>query len=125
MEKTDKLIAMKHWQSLGVKTMELKSKNKNLPAIPKKNFPNKTTIKRYYLGKYYPNMYFTLREMDVAVLLIKNCTYQQIAEILSLSARTIEYYTKQIRLKLRCDKKSESVQLLRAIEIIKNYDMPC
>ena len=120
MTSNDELHTIKHWQSLG--ETPLKTHPKKLSTLTKENQKKETNLKRYYLGQNYPNIYFTLREMDVAILLIKNHTYQQIANILTLSARTIEYYTKQIRLKLRCEKKSESIQLLRTMEVIQNYD---
>ena len=99
----------------------MKTKHKNPPTILKKTLSRERGIKRYYLGESFPNIYFTLREMDVAALLIKHYTYQQIADALTLSARTIEYYTKQIRLKLHCDKKAASVRLLCEIDMVKQH----
>ena len=77
--------------------------------------------KRYYLDGSYGTIYFTEREMDVAVLLLENRKYFSIAEELKLSERTIEFYVKQMKLKLRCEKQCELTQLLEKIEVIRIY----
>lgn len=77
--------------------------------------------KRYYLGEKYPDIYFTTREMDVASLLLNNLIYQEMGRILKISPRTVEYYARRIRIKLGCNKKSESVQLLRKIKAVQDY----
>lgn len=61
---------------------------------------------RYYLGPNYPGRYLTRRELEV-LSLIQNKTYQEIANLMALSRRTIEAYVKKILDKLCCTSKKE------------------
>lgn len=71
---------------------------------------------RYYLGKKFPGTYLTPREMDCAKYLVSGFTHTMIADLLGLSTRTIEYYTKNIRMKLHCHTRTELVSTLITFE---------
>ena len=60
--------------------------------------------KRYYLGGSYPDVYFTQREVECAMYLLKHSTINEVADILSLSPRTIEFYVNRMKAKLECKK---------------------
>ena len=60
--------------------------------------------KRIFLGDEYPGIYLTVREGELSQLLI-DYRYREIAELMDISRRTIEYYTTNIKKKLRCDHK--------------------
>ena len=61
---------------------------------------------RYYLGPNYPGRYLTQREAEV-LSHIQNKTYEEIADVMALSKRTIEAYAKKIFDKLCCSSKKE------------------
>jgi DNA-binding CsgD family transcriptional regulator len=72
---------------------------------------------KYFLGCHYPNHYLTQREAEVLTL-IPNRTYQEIAEILKLSRRTIEVYAHRLIIKLHCSTKRELNILIKQYNFI-------
>jgi DNA-binding CsgD family transcriptional regulator len=76
----------------------------------------------YGLGNKYGNTYFTRREAECMVLLLKGKTINSVASILNLSPRTVEYYIKNMKFKLGCRTKFELVDLVYASEFMKNVD---
>jgi DNA-binding CsgD family transcriptional regulator len=71
--------------------------------------PNGTRI---FLGKNFPGIYFTVREAQLAQLL-GDYKYYEIGELLTISKRTAEYYSMNMKKKLRCENKRELVYVLR------------
>lgn len=76
----------------------------------------------YRLGTEYGNIYFTKREAECMVWLLKGKTINSVAGILNLSPRTVEYYIKNMKTKLGCRTKFELIDLVHASEFIKNVD---
>lgn len=76
----------------------------------------------YGLGSKYGSAYFTKREAECMVLLLKGKTINSVANILKLSPRTVEYYVKNMKSKLGCRTKFELVDLVYASEFMKNVD---
>jgi DNA-binding CsgD family transcriptional regulator len=76
----------------------------------------------YGLGSKYGSAYFTKREAECMVLLLKGKTISSVANILNLSPRTVEYYIKNMKSKLGCRTKFELVDLVYASEFMKNVD---
>lgn len=68
---------------------------------------------RCYLGEKYPNIYFTYREATCMLYMMQGLTYKQIAQVISLSPRTIGFYCMNMRGKLRCKTKGELVKLIK------------
>ena len=68
--------------------------------------------KRIYLGDEYPEVYLTIREAELAQLL-ENYKYREIAKILKVSRRTIEYYCTNIKKKMRCRSKRELIYIIK------------
>lgn len=89
------------------------------PLNEKQKKDSTSLRKRYELGGRYQGIYFTAREMDVSILLLEGLTYKHMGKTLKLSERTIEFYVKQIKLKLNCEKRRELIQRLTEIEIIR------
>jgi len=54
----------------------------------------------------------TARESQCALYLLKGKTYADIAELLGLSPRTIEFYVNNMKMKLHCKSKSELIGVL-------------
>lgn len=76
----------------------------------------------YGLGSKYGSTYFTKREAECMVLLLRGKTIGSVANILKLSPRTVEYYIKNMKSKLGCRTKFELVDLVYASDFIKNVD---
>ena len=66
-------------------------------------------LKYYALGDAYPNIHFTPREAQCMVLLIRGQTMKTAARCLQLSPRTVEYYVRNMRIKLQCSSKAELI----------------
>lgn len=74
------------------------------------------------LGSKYSGAYFTQREAECMVLLLKGKTIDSVAALLKLSPRTIEYYIKNMKAKLGCRTKFELVDLVYASDFMHNVD---
>lgn len=79
---------------------------------------------RYYLGKPYANIYFTRREAETLIHLVLGKTLLATARAMSLSPRTIEYYTNNMKHKLQCRRKTELVARVKKAEFIKLALLP-
>lgn len=66
-------------------------------------------------SKNNPNL--SHRQLDCARLLLQGMKYKEIAKELHLSARTIESYIHDLRLKLKCRNRTELV--IKLIDILK------
>ena len=82
----------------------------------------KRSLVAYGLGNKYGDAYFTRREAECMVLLLKGKTINSVADILELSPRTVEYYIKNMKSKIGCRTKFELVDLVYASEFMKNVD---
>ena len=91
------------------------------PIKSKQNTPPKT-FASYKLGSNYGNIYFTKREAQCMVFVLKGKTINGVARALNLSPRTVEYYLKNMKIKLGCRTKSELIELVYASEFMKNVD---
>lgn len=76
--------------------------------------------KRYELGAKCFGTYFTRREAECMVWLLKGATINIVAAKLNLSTRTVEYYMKNMRNKTRCHTKYELIRLVYSSEFINN-----
>ena len=82
----------------------------------------KRSLIAYGLGSKYGDAYFTRREAECMVLLLKGKAINSVADILELSPRTVEYYIKNMKSKIGCRTKFELVDLVYASEFMKNVD---
>ena len=73
--------------------------------------------KRIYLGPVFPEIYLTLREAEI-ILLLEGNTYIQIAMKLGISKRTVELYINNVRKKLNCSSKNKLILLMNNYNII-------
>lgn len=76
----------------------------------------------YSLGKKYAGAYFTKREAECMVLLLKGKTVGRIANMLKLSPRTIEYYMQNMKTKLGCRTKFELVDLVNGSDFMQHVN---
>ena len=81
---------------------------------------------RLYLGSSYPNVYFTRREIDCMIHLLKDKTVSEVASEIGLSRRTVEFYVNNMKSKLMTKRKKELINKVRKsdflTEIAKNTD---
>lgn len=77
--------------------------------------------KIYYLGKKYDGLYLTHQEGECMNLLLQGHTIVSAAKDLNLSPRTVEFYVKNMKLKLSCATKKELVTKIADTEFLKNY----
>lgn len=78
-------------------------------------------VRKYYLGGYFGDVYFTTKEMDCMILLYQNKNINEMARILNLSSRTIEAYLENIRLKISCPTKTALVLELSRNNLFKSF----
>lgn len=79
-------------------------------------------LARYSLGTKYGNVYFTRREAECMVWLLKGKTIKNVATILKLSPRTVEYYMRHMKAKTGCRTKFELIDFVTASDFIKHVD---
>jgi len=90
--------------------------------IGENNHAGVKSLVAYGLGDKYGGAYFTRREAECMMLLLKGKTINSVASILKLSPRTVEYYIKNMKSKIGCRTKFELVDLVYASEFMKNVD---
>jgi DNA-binding CsgD family transcriptional regulator len=96
--------------------------NNNSGNITQTSHNKPKSLVAYGLGDKHGSAYFTRREAECMVLLLKGKTINSVAYALKLSPRTVEYYIKNMKSKLGCRTKFELVDLVYASDFIKNVD---
>jgi len=66
--------------------------------------------KTYPLGKEYGDTYLTKREAECIIQLIQGKTIAIVAKELKLSPRTVEFYIKNIKNKMRCRTRMQMIE---------------
>ena len=82
----------------------------------------KEQMKVYHLGNKHPKLYFTQREAECMLNLIKGRTISTTATALELSARTVEFYVNNMKRKLDCRTKSDLIQKVLETDFMQNVD---
>lgn len=72
----------------------------------------KRDLRMYYLGDAYPGVYFTKREAQTFFWVVQGYTIAKAAAMMSLSMRTVEFYVKNMKVKLNCASKKRMIQLV-------------
>lgn len=85
----------------------LKPDNESLARKKNGEFGNQ---KIYKLGGEYGDLYLTRREMDCILRVVQGKTIITIATELKLSPRTVEFYLKNVKSKLRCRTKAQLIE---------------
>lgn len=83
---------------------------------------SKKKIKKSYPVGTLNKAVFTAREAQCMVLLLKGKTIAKVAEILKLSARTVEFYLKKMKEKIGCNSKSELIGIIAESDFMDNID---
>tara|TARA_A100001015_G_scaffold316942_1_gene432527 strand:- start:1586 stop:2005 length:420 start_codon:yes stop_codon:yes gene_type:complete len=78
--------------------------------------------KRYYLSQSDDELYFTQREAQCMYYILHGCTIVQVGERLNLSHRTVEFYVKNMKMKLNIQTKSELIAYAMKIGFLELID---
>ena len=70
------------------------------------------TRRHFVIDEKFGDVYFTLREAQCMAQIMRGRTIKSTAIFLGLSPRTVEYYLKNMKAKLKCRTKSELMQLI-------------
>lgn len=95
---------------------------RNKPKAKQKPIRSRV-MKVYYLDPADKSLYLTHREAECVVRLVKGLTIRDIAEALTLSARTVEFYLKNIKKKLAVRTKSQLIQKIYASQFMRENDL--
>lgn len=116
---------MRHWEKILLEILNQRTGENTSPSLPPDNFPqNKPKSKNsesYFLGTNFPGIYLTQREAECMLNFLEERTVSEAALILNLSPRTVEFYLKNMKVKLECKTKSELVHKVRESDFTKNY----
>lgn len=82
----------------------------------------KKTLQRVYLTGEYTGVYFSRRESECLNLLTLGYTIKRVAETLTLSTRTVEFYIKNMKKKLNCRTRSELIGIVMCHGFRQNYE---
>lgn len=91
-------------------------------SLSKTYSPVQRKIKNYFLGESFNNAYFTKREAECMMLFLKGYTNSQVAQLLSLSSRTIEFYIKNMRHKTGCSSKAHLIAAVSKTSFLELLD---
>lgn len=101
---------MQYWQSI---LNQIQGQSSVLfPQLFTQKTKEQRDLRAYYLGEHYPDIYLTKREAECAFWIVQDYTIARAAIEMGLSARTVEFYVKNMKLKLRCASKKRLVQCL-------------
>lgn len=78
--------------------------------------------KRYYFDPDSPELYLTCREAQCIYYLLHGLTLVKTAEKLELSHRTVEFYVKNIKMKLNLLTKSELITYMMKVDFLNLLD---
>jgi DNA-binding CsgD family transcriptional regulator len=115
------------WNDVVVEVMKRKANGQKTSLFSEKEHDisarkKSKRLPAYVLGAKHGNTYFTKREAECMVWLLKGKTINSIAALLELSPRTVEYYIKNMKTKIGCRTKFELIDLVYASEFMKSVD---
>lgn len=84
---------------------------------------NEKITKYYYLGDEFPDIYFTQREIDCLLRLLEGHTIMSAGEALDLSPRTVEFYLKNMRMKMGIKTKVALLKKIRSMDFIERLSL--
>lgn len=96
--------------------------NKEETSVTKSVTKSCRALAVYDLGAKHGDLYFTRREAECMLWLLRGKTIHGVALVLKLSPRTVEYYIKNMKNKLGCRTKFELIDLIYASEFMKSVE---
>lgn len=76
----------------------------------------------YSLGPRYPGLYLTQREAECMFWLVQELTISEAGMRMDLSARTIEFYVKNMKCKLNCASKKQLVEKILQTDLLTQLE---
>lgn len=78
----------------------------------------KRDLRTYYLNHPYSDVYLTRREAECLFWLVQEYTINETAFEMNLSPRTVEYYVKNIKIKLCCETKRKLINTILQSDLL-------
>ncbi len=100
---------MRYWQ----KDIQTSSNNHSITDNLINRYSARLAGKKFRLEGMHKQVSLSYREAQIVVQLLFGRTSTRMADVLSLSPRTVEFYLLRIKRKLGCHKKSQLIQLLK------------
>lgn len=116
---------MKYWKDI-ISRPEAYALNEDLspnaePSTIKRK--RKHSSNKYYMTKEpYTQVYFTQREVECLYYLVRGLTITSAASFLDLSPRTVEYYLKNMKMKVNVRTKADLIELLHKVGFVNTLD---
>lgn len=85
-------------------------------------FADNGAVSMFFLGDSFPGVYLTKREAQSMYYLLQNKTIPQVGKLLALSARTIEFYVKNMKLKVGAKTKRHLLDVIRSTDIMNQLE---
>jgi DNA-binding CsgD family transcriptional regulator len=73
---------------------------------------------QYTVGERYPGVYFTQREAECLYYLGRGLTIVSTAKMLELSPRTVEFYVKNMKVKVKLKTKSQLIEMAHDVGLM-------
>ncbi|EKD77033.1 MAG: hypothetical protein ACD_42C00498G0002 [uncultured bacterium] len=77
----------------------------------------------YALGKKFPELYLTRREAETMFWVVQDFTLAYVAQQMTLSRRTVEFYVKNLKLKLQCRNKKELIETILQTDLLRQLEL--
>lgn len=103
------------WQEADENSLSIRKKIKD------KHQEQRSASNRYYLVPDNRDIYFTYREMEIAMHLFEPLTYKVIGQKLNLSDRTIECHVRRMRIKLSCKDRFDLIEKISGLPLIIEF----
>src|SRR3990167_2261874 len=103
------------WQEADENSLSIRKKNKD------KHPEQKAVSNRYYLIPQNSEVYFTYREMEIAMHLFEPLTYKVIGQKMNLSDRTVECHVRRMRIKLGCKDRFDLIERILALPVVIEF----
>lgn len=91
-------------------------------SVQSKAIANIDSKGRFNLGHQFEYQYLTPRELDILKCLLLGYSAKEAGIKLNISPRTFQSYLQSIKLKLRCNKKSEIIATCVQLGLLKFCD---
>lgn len=103
------------WQKSDDQPLSIRKKMKEAVS------ENKVGGNRFYLDPSSQELYFTYREMEIAMFLFQPLTYKVIGDKMDLSDRTVECHVRRMRIKVGCKDRFELIDRIGSLEAVVSF----
>lgn len=103
------------WQEADENPLSIRKKIKD------KHQEHKSVSNRYYLIPEDHEIYFTYREMEIAMYLFEPLTYKTIGQKMNLSDRTVECHVRRMRIKLGCKDRFDLIDRIVTLPVVIEF----